>query len=197
MATLPEPRLAFPDRVRLPLAFDPVRLAADLAVFESDEWIAHFVTQNYEGDWSALPLRAQAGATHPIQMIYSPPGATEFVDTPFLARAPYFAEVIAAFQCPVTCVRLMRLTPGSAIKEHSDHDLAAEEGVARIHVPVLSNDGVEFHLNRVPVAMKPGETWYLRLADPHSVTNGGDADRVHLVIDVVVDDWFEDLLRHG
>jgi hypothetical protein len=197
MASLPEPRAEFPDRVRLKLAFDPARLAADLAVFEGDEWIAHFVKQNYEGDWSALPLRAQAGATHPIQMIYSPPNATEFVDTPFLARTPYFAEVIAAFECPVTCVRLMRLTPGSVIKEHHDGDLAAEQGVARVHVPVVTNDAVAFHLNQKPVEMKPGEAWYLRLADPHSVANRGDTDRVHLVIDLLVDGWFEDLLRGG
>jgi hypothetical protein len=176
-------RTEFPDRVRLPLAFDPARLAADLAKLEESDWIAHFVKQNYEGDWSALPLRAHAGASHPIQMIYSPPGATEFVDTPLLARTPYFAEVIAAFECPVTCVRLMRLTPGSAIKEHRDHDLAAEEGWARIHVPVTSNPGVEFFVNGREVAMAPGEAWYLRLADPHSAANRGDADRVHMVID--------------
>ncbi len=187
-------RLAFPDRVRLPMAFDPARLAADLAAFDGDEWVAHFVRQNYEGDWSALPLRAQVGATHPIQMIYSPPGVTDFADTPFLSRAPYFAEVIAAFACPVTCVRLMRLTPGSVIKEHHDNDLAAEEGVARIHVPVATNDRVEFLLNRTPVTMKPGEAWYLRLADPHAVANRGDADRVHLVIDVLVDSWMRGML---
>jgi hypothetical protein len=187
-------RLAFPDRVRLPMAFDPARLAADLAAFDGDEWVAHFVRQNYEGDWSALPLRAQVGATHPIQMIYSPPGVTDFADTPFLSRAPYFAEVIAAFACPVTCVRLMRLTPGSVIKEHHDNDLAAEEGVARIHVPVATNDRVEFLLNRTPVTMKPGEAWYLRLADPHAVANRGTADRVHLVIDVLVDDWMLGML---
>ena len=187
-------RLAFPDRVRLPMAFDPARLAADLAAFDGDEWVAHFVRQNYEGDWSALPLRAQVGATHPIQMIYSPPGVTDFADTPFLSRAPYFAEVIAAFACPVTCVRLMRLTPGSVIKEHHDNDLAAEEGVARIHVPVATNDRVEFLLNGTPVTMKPGEAWYLRLADPHAVANRGDADRVHLVIDVLVEDWMRGML---
>lgn len=187
-------RLAFPDRVRLPMAFDPARLAADLAAFDGDEWVAHFVRQNYEGDWSALPLRAQVGATHPIQMIYSPPGVTDFADTPFLSRAPYFAEVIAAFACPVTCVRLMRLTPGSVIKEHHDNDLAAEEGVARIHVPVATNDRVEFLLNGTPVTMKPGEAWYLRLADPHAVANRGTADRVHLVIDVLVDDWMLGML---
>jgi hypothetical protein len=190
--TLAPPRFA--DRVRLPLAFDPARLAGDLALLDASGWVAHFVKQNYEGDWSALPLRAPAGATHPIQMIYSPPGATDFVDTPFLARTPYFAEVIAAFRCPVLSVRLMRLTPGSAIKEHHDHDLAAEEGIARIHVPVVTNAGVAFYLNRRLAPMMPGEAWYLRLADPHSAVNRGDADRVHLVIDVVVNDWMREML---
>ena len=197
MASLPRSSTEYPDRVRLPLAFDPARLAADLAALDGTDWVEHFVRQNYEGDWSVLPLRAPIGATHPIQMIYSPPGAVDFVDTPFLERTPYFAEVIAAFHCPVTSVRLMRLTPGSVIKEHKDHDLAAEEGVARIHVPVVTNDAVEFCVNRVPVTMLPGEAWYLRLADPHSVANRGDTTRVHLVIDVVVDDWMAAQLESG
>lgn len=187
----------YPDRVRLPLAFDPARLAADLAALDGTDWVEHFVRQNYEGDWSVLPLRAPAGATHPIQMIYSPPGVSDFVDTHFLAQTPYFAAVIAAFECPVMSVRLMRLTPGSVIKEHHDNDLAAEEGVARIHVPVVTNDRVEFQVNRVPVTMLPGEAWYLRLADPHSVANRGETTRVHLVIDVVVDDWMAAQLESG
>jgi hypothetical protein len=191
-----EQQASFPDRVQLPLAFDPARLAADLARLESEDWIAHFVQQNYEGDWSALPLRAHVGATHPIQMIYSPPNATEFADTPLLGRTPYFREVLAAFACPVTCVRLMRLTPGSVIREHMDNDLAAEEGWARIHVPVTSNPGVEFFLNGTPVPMLPGEAWYLRLADPHRAANRGDADRVHLVIDAKVDPWLAALLAN-
>ena len=194
MATQIEPHAEYPDRVRLPLAFDPARLAADLAALDGSAWVEHYVRQNYDGDWSVVPLRAPKGATHPIQMIYSPPGITDFVDTAFLERTPYFAEAIAAFRCPVMSVRLMRLTPGSVIKEHRDHDLAAEEGVARIHVPVVTNAGVEFQLNGSPVPMLPGEAWYLRLADPHSVANRGDTTRVHLVIDVVVNDWLAGML---
>jgi hypothetical protein len=37
--------------------------------------------------------------------------------------------------------------------------------------------------------MKPGEAWYLRLSDPHAVANRGSSDRVHLVLDLVVNDW--------
>ena len=60
MTSVPQAQTSWPDRVRLPLRFDPARLAAD---------------------WSALPLRAHAAARHRVQMIYSPPYATEFVDT--------------------------------------------------------------------------------------------------------------------
>ncbi|MGN6817492.1 MAG: aspartyl/asparaginyl beta-hydroxylase domain-containing protein [Sphingomonas sp.] len=181
--------MTLPDRAKLPLAFDVARLRADLAIVEGFDWTDHFVRQNYDGRWDVLPLRHQAGATHPIMQAYVPPDATEFVDAPVLAATPYFREVMAAFRCPLKAVRLMRLTPGSRIKEHQDHDLAADWGQARLHIPIVTNPGVTFQLNRVPVTMAPGETWYLRLSDPHAVTNDGDTDRVHLVIDCEADDW--------
>ena len=174
--------------------FDPALLHRDLEILTATEWTAHFVPQNYDGDWSAIPLRSTEGARHPIQMIYADPMATVFVDTPFLDACPYFQQVIAAFECETHCVRLMRLTPGSRIKEHRDRDLDAEHGAARIHIPIVTNPRVEFEVNRVPVTMAPGETWYLRLADPHRVFNGGTTDRIHLVVDAVVNDWMRDQL---
>ncbi len=188
---------AWPDRIRLPFAFDPAQLAEEAAALGADAWTAHFVPQNYEGEWSALPLRARAGATHPVMMIYSDPGATDFVDTPLLARAPRLAAAIAAFRCPVHAARLMRLAPGSTIKEHRDHDLDAALGRARIHVPIATNSDVEFLLNGTRVEMAAGEAWYLRLADPHAVFNRSESARIHLVIDVMVDDWLAGRLVEG
>jgi hypothetical protein len=89
-------QVQFPDRVRLALNFDPGRLEDDLGRLRGCEWISHFVKQNYDGDWSVIPLRAPAGATHPVMMIYSSPTAKEFVDTPLLAHTPYFRELLAA-----------------------------------------------------------------------------------------------------
>ena len=144
----------FPDRLRLKLAFDPSRLAADLECLREVVWTEHFVKQNYDGDWSVIPLRAAAGATHPIMMIYSDPTATAFADTPLLARTPYFRAVLAAFQCPLQAVRLMRLAPGSVIKEHRDGDLAFEHGAVRLHVPIVTSPQVEFRLNGSRVVME-------------------------------------------
>lgn len=187
----------FPDRLLLPLAFEPARLAADLKAVEAAGWTEHFVKQNYDGDWSAIALRAPKGETHPLRMIYSDPACSDFVDTPLLAAAPYFREVLAAFACPLMSARLMRLAAGSRIKEHTDHDLAFEEGKVRIHIPVVTNAGVDFRLNGTPCVMPAGSAWYLRLADPHSVANRGEAARVHLVIDAAVDDWLAALFARA
>ena len=184
-----QPALTLPDRAHLSLTFDVASLQAALTAVSAFAWTDHFVRQNYDGQWDVLPLRHQAGATHPIMKAYVPPDATDFVDAEILDRAPYFRDVMAAFHCPLKAVRLMRLTPGSRIKEHSDHDLAADWGQARLHIPITTNPDVTFFLNGIPVTMAPGEAWYLRLSDPHAVTNDGTTDRVHLVIDCEANDW--------
>lgn len=179
---------AWPDRVKLPFAFDPARLEAALATVEDmneTEWTDHFVTRNYEGRWAVIALRAPAGTEtqHPILQVVSHPGVTEFADTAVTARAPYFREVLDTLGFPLGAARLMRLDPGSVILTHRDADLDAELGWARLHIPIRTNPGVEFLVNDRPVVMKPGECWYLRLSDPHSVRNDGAEPRVHLVID--------------
>lgn len=186
-----------PDRVRLPFAFDPVPLAADLGGYAEGEWTAHFVGNNYEGRWSAIPLRAAAGETHPIRMIGVHALAERFVDTRFLERAPALRAALARFHCPMKAVRLMRLAAGSCIKEHDDFDPDAASGNARLHIPITTNPDVEFLLNRTPVAMAAGSVWYLRLSDPHAVSNRGTTDRVHLVIDARVNDWLAARIEEG
>ncbi len=196
MATLaPTDVTTLPDRKRLPLAFDAAALAADLAAIERDPWQPHFVRDNYRGDWSAIALRAAAGETHPIRLIYANPTATEWVDTPLMARVPAMRAAVATLSCPVQSVRLMRLGPGSAILPHEDLDLAAEQGRARLHLPITTNPGVRFVLNGVAVPMEVGELWYLRLSDSHEAVNEGTTPRVHLVIDVLANAWLVAMLR--
>jgi hypothetical protein len=185
------------DRICLPVAHDGDRLREDLDRISGATWVDHFVKQNYEGDWDVLPLRYSAGATHPILQAASSATTKEFDDSPLLDMAPAIRAAIDWFQCPIQTVRLMRLTPGSIIKEHFDYDLAAEWGTARIHIPIMTNPQVEFMVNRIPVVMAPGSVWYLRLSDPHSVANRGTTDRVHLVIDCTTNDWLTERLVAG
>ena len=185
-----------PDRVRLPLDFDAEALAADLAGIADHEWIGHVVRENFEGRWDIVPLRSAAGETHPLRLIVADPAAARFVDTPWLARMPAMRAALERLRCTLRSVRLMRLAAGSTIKEHSDK-LDADLGMLRLHVPVRTSPDVDFQLAGRRVEMAPGSLWYLRLTEKHSVANRGTGDRIHLVIDAMLNGWLERMLRKG
>lgn len=187
--------LGLPDRLQLPVAFDPALLARDLEALGGSDWIGHFLTDRYEGDWDVIPLRGPKGAQHPVMMIATTPGQKEFADAPALASCPYFREVIDSFAAEARAVRLLRLTPGSALLEHTDHEYTDDDGTVRVHIPVVTNPDVVFLLNGTRVAMDAGTAWILRLNDPHSVANRGTTDRVHMLVDLVMNERLEAMLR--
>ncbi len=172
--------------LRLPLAFDPARLAADLAAIREDEWVFHFNKPYYEGEWSGVSLRSIGGETGTL---YPDPTRSDYADTEVLERTPYFREVLSEFQCPLLAVRLLRLSAGSRIREHRDYKLSIEDGEFRVHIPVQTNPDLVFMLGGERVVMREGTMWYLNVNHPHSVYNGGAAARVHLVVDCVVNEW--------
>jgi ribosomal protein S18 acetylase RimI-like enzyme len=181
-----------PDAVKLQFRFDVARLQADFAGFMAAEFVPHFNTAYYEGDWSAVPLRSIGGRTDHIYP--DPTSKSAFADTPLLERCPYIREVLGTLRCPLQAVRFLRLKTGSVIKEHRDHELGFEDGEVRLHIPVITNPEVEFVLNQVRVVMNEGECWYLNVNQPHRVANRGAKDRIHLVIDCTVNDWLREQL---
>jgi hypothetical protein len=172
--------------LKFPFGFDAAKLKSDLDKFAENDWTPHFNTQYYEGDWSGIALRAAKDAH--VQL-YPDPMATAYEDTENLKRCSYIPEVLSAFQCELEAARFLRLTAGSVIREHRDHKLAFEDGFVRVHIPVRTNAQVEFFLDGVSVPMNEGEAWYLNFNLRHSVANRSAEDRVHLVVDCVLNDW--------
>ena len=172
--------------LRLPFDFDPMGLAGDLAGIGEDEWVPHFNQFDYEGDWSGVALRSTSGQA---RQLYPDPSKSEYLNTPVLARSPYLRSVLDTFHCPVLAARLLRLAPGSKIREHRDHCLSLEDGEFRVHVPVQTSPEVIFLLAGEPVPLTSGTSWYLNVNHPHSVDNGSSQPRVHLVFDCVVNPW--------
>lgn len=177
---------------RLPLNFAPGPLRADLARVAPGEWTRHFNTGYYEGEWSGVALRSAGGAAG--QLYPDPTARGRFADTEVLARCPNIREALRAFACPLESVRLLKLAAGSRIREHRDHELGPEGGTVRLHVPVVTDPRVEFYLDNRRVLMREGETWYLNFNLPHRVYNASDTDRVHLVLDCLVNDWLRSLV---
>ncbi len=176
---------------KLPLTFDAGALERDLSQFGPEEWTRHFNTQYYEGDWSGIALRAVKNGH--VELYPDPVASDGYVDTAMLERCSYTRQVLAAFNCDLETARFLKLGAGSSIREHRDHKLGYEDGVVRVHIPVVTNPQVTFTLGGDIVPMLPGEAWYLNFNLPHSVTNESLHDRVHLVIDCILNDWLREL----
>ena len=180
--------------LKLPFTFDAEAMRRDVELFADGEWTPHFNTQYYEGDWSGIALRAAADAHVEL---YPDPTASSYVDTPQLGRCSYIPELLSVFECETEAVRFLRLGPGAVIREHRDYRLSISDGVARVHVPIITSDKVAFHLDYQPLKMEPGEAWYLNFNLPHSVRNEGDEPRVHLVIDCIANDWLRNFFDNA
>jgi hypothetical protein len=172
--------------LKFPFGFDAELLKNDLQRFASEDWTPHFNTSYYEGDWSGIALRA-AKDSH-VQL-YPDPTASIYEDTEMLRRCRYIPEVLATFKCEIESARLLLLAAGSNILEHRDYKLGYEDGFVRVHIPVQTNAQVEFYLDGALLQMNVGEAWYLNFNLKHRVENGGAQDRVHLVIDCILNDW--------
>ncbi len=187
--------ITYEDRIKLDLMFDADKLnkeclALNLSPFEY---------------YDVVPLRSPAHVVDP-SLPFPPPAEdyadgswTNWMDTNQLKSSPYLTEVIDVFKqhTDVTLVRLLRLAPGSVVKEHKDPTLGLEihKSVIRLTVPILNGDGVEFFLNGTTVDMKPGECWYLRLTDSHKINNPGQSERINLTIDMIPNEWVYNLVN--
>ncbi|MEO1246890.1 MAG: aspartyl/asparaginyl beta-hydroxylase domain-containing protein [Pseudomonadota bacterium] len=108
--------------------------------------------------------------------------------------APVIAEILAlGYPRGGKVVRLMaaKLRPGGRIALHADTHPSFGIG-HRIHVPLKTNDQVEFIVDGQRVCMMPLHAYEIDNRRKHSVSNGGDDDRIHLVFDYVPPQFLDD-----
>ena len=175
----------------LPYVFDPARLRAAIMSLPQESWVPHFNQRDYEGEWSSLSLRSASGRVDDIVPFRQSGG---YQDTEIMAACPYLREAVETFAFPKKAVRLLRLHAGSRVREHVDRDLGLKDGEVRIHVPVITNDHVEFVVSNRRLMLREGESWYVDFSQPHRIFNGGSEDRIHLIIDGTLNPWTEELL---
>jgi mannose-6-phosphate isomerase-like protein (cupin superfamily) len=177
------------DRSRLAMNFDVETLQR-----ETRELVGRWPPYVY---YSVIPL-TMPGEPKPDVTDFSDPDWTTWIDTPALRSCPSYQAVLDSLRCRKTNVRMMRLEPQGRVDVHTDPQLNLDfRNQVRLHVPIFVTDDVEFVLNDRPVPLKPGELWYMRLSDPHRVHNRGQAERIQLSIDVVVNEWVEKLIVDG
>jgi mannose-6-phosphate isomerase-like protein (cupin superfamily) len=179
--------------IQLPFKYNAEMLQREMSML-SGQWIRHFNTADYEGEWDALALHSYKGSINNIfPDISSSPD--DFAYTAFAENCPYIKNIIQQFPGVKKSVRLLRLKPGAVIRAHRDRDLFFEKGEARIHIPIVTNEAVEFFIGGEQLHLRAGECWYLNFDLLHSIRNNGNTDRVHLVIDCVTDDKLKALFE--
>jgi Aspartyl/Asparaginyl beta-hydroxylase len=177
---------------RLPFSFNKQMLSNDLETCLSENWKAHFNSQDYEGSWTSIALRSPTGRSDDILTFTSESG---YFDTPLLQKCNYFKEIIGSFECEKEPVRLLRLSPNSVVKEHNDFQLAYEYGFFRLHIPIKTSSEVSFRVGGNDLPMNSGECWYANFHLPHSVANQSNFERIHLVIDCLRNHWSDKLFE--
>ncbi len=173
--------------LRLPFLFDVRRLECDLENIDEEMWMAHVNTTAYTGEWRCVPLRSVDGRSDHILSL----SGMHYDDTAILERCTYFREVIDNFECEKLSVRLMAMAPGSRILMHRDHGTSFEDGVVRLHVPIITAPEVLFTVADEDVHFAAGHAWYLNANCPHGVTNESTRPRIHLMLDCIANPWLE------
>ena len=106
----------------LPFTFNETALLRDLDACRLYQWRQHFNQQDYSGHWTCIALRSASGG---VDDITANPGTQTFTDTPLLSACPYFRQIMEKLACPKETVRLLSLSPGSVIREHTDPQTSA------------------------------------------------------------------------
>lgn len=177
--------------ITFPFVFDKELLKKDLKMVMNQNWTDHYNKNDYEGSWTSIALMSVDGKSDNIYAFN--PNSEEVINTEILNSCAYFKEILEDFLFEKTSVRLLRLAVGAEIKPHSDHCLGYEDGCFRLHIPIITNSEVEFILDDTRLIMNEGECWYIDANFIHSVANRGGADRIHLVIDGIRNEWTDDL----
>ena len=179
--------------IKLPFYFENLRLQKEVFNIGSAYWQMHYQKLHYEGGWSAIPLRSIGGKADDV--FISPHADAVYQDTIFLQQDSYIAKVLSTFKFELQAVRLLKLDAHSIIKEHKDAELSFEHGSIRLHIPVITHDEVVFLLDKERMNLKEGECWYMNFNLLHSIHNNSSQDRIHLVIDALVNDWIKEIFQ--
>jgi len=79
----------------------------------------------------------------------------------------------------------VKLLPGGSIPPHFDTGRTMRTS-HRIHLPLITNDGVKFTVGDTTKYLLPGELWEINNRHRHTVTNNGTEGRVHMIMDFVL-----------
>lgn len=172
--------------LQLPFTFDTAIILEEINQFSKEDYYDIYNT--------SVALKT-LWSKHLIEPKGSPEKAPVFLPNEALQKCPYLLSVLETFQCNKETFRIHTLNAKAIIKPHRDIGYCLEQGLVRIHIPIVTNEKVQIIVNNEEVVMKAGECWYCNFNEFHEVHNNSDLPRTHLILDCVVNDWMKELFN--
>ena len=118
------------------------------------------------------------------------------LNSKFLHSLPYIKGFLESLPGVLGRVALLKLGSKSVIPIHRDNHKYFTQAL-RFHVPIRTNDKVFFFNNGNIFQMKEGEVWSIDNLGRHAVVNNGEEERLHMVIDIYIDNEVVKLLDNA
>ena len=188
---------------QLDIQFSDGELQPIVDYCNSDQQYSPVITKyNKKENWKAISIK---GVSQDPLVISKPNvlgvgSGGNLQETP-LVDSLQIRSILAKIPAMTERVRLMKLEAGTKISKHTDKvdkDIKSRK-IIRLHIPIITNDNVKMisWLDKntpTEFKMKKGECWWLDGSKAHSVLNESDIDRVHLVIDVFVNNYMSEVM---
>jgi hypothetical protein len=151
-----------------------------------DETLNELKNYNWSPVWADKRYAGEHWMTCPL--------IEDFHKTPNFKIFQLSSIIEEKMKCKIKNLMFYAMLPGGDIPPHRDMVGNVGLGGLRLHVPIITNEKVNFIVDGQKVIMSQGELWALDTSYTHSVSNFGNNNRIHLVMDVIVNDWVINLL---
>ena len=140
----------------------------------SDIWLRYNALENLGDDYKAYT------------------GEHDSVWLPAFKDLPQFRPVIFSLMARCEAVRLggvliTKIPAGKSVKPHADTGWHPTYYNVKLYVPLQTNSQCVNRVEDERVAMAAGDIWYFDNTVEHEVVNGGERDRITLIICLKVD----------
>ena len=153
-------------------------------ILDGENFVSH--NGDHSGGWGSICLVSYGG--DPYNDLVND---KEVLPTRLLKNCPEIKKFLDMIPGKKFRVRFMEIQANSQIFWHYDNNETIDCGSnnnARIHIPIITNPEIDLQICHENNYWKCGKIYYGDFSFPHSINNKSNKNRIHLVIDVLVND---------
>ena len=150
---------------QLSVVFDPQPILCEVNRLDKSTWIEHRLKNLY-----SIPLVA---------------GIDDNVTwCSVIEQLPHLRALLHTWNAPLGKTRISILEPGASVDVHVDIDYYWKHRL-RVHIVLQTNPQALFGCGKDILSLPAGQLWVSNNWAPHWISNNGNSNRIHIVVDTV------------